>query len=350
MPTHLGGTVILGEHDYFESGWASQVIEPAVTARWMLGVSVPLMRRDLDDDRMFSFNPADPAQMLRNRDAQPGDAIGLGLTLSRRNSLGRGWEAGYWGLSAAQSVARLDGGPDTGLQGLSSISDGGVTVADTFNAADSHTLGRDYTLHNFELNRLRNGGVRRPLNRCMTVEWLSGLRFLRFDEQLQYAAIAPANPVVRSELDSTVQNTLFGAQIGGRTEWHLLRRFSLTMGGKIGLFNNRSNNTLTARNRDAGGASSTPQINNGPNAGDPFMFDRQKDDLAVVGEYEFGGLYRLSMRSRIKAGYRVLGVDGIADAEQNIPADFNDVTRLRTIDNHGDLVLRGAFVGVEWVR
>lgn len=333
--------------EYFDDNYYDGSDFTPVARTWVLGISVPIFDREFDGDRLFSFNPNDLTQTLSSNDADPNGTSGIDVTLARRSSSGLGFEARYWGLYASAATQVLGGNPTTAINGLSQISDNGVALSDVFNTADFHALTRDYSFNNFELNLLRNRRTFAPLGRTLAFERLYGFRFLQFDESLEYAGVSSTNTVIRSALNSSVQNSLFGFQTGGRAEWQLLNRASFTIGGKLGLFNNRARTNIVATNQQANLTFSRPVINSGTNAGADFEFGDRKDDLSLLGEFDLGLVYQMSQRSRLRLGYRVLGVSEIADAEGNIPANFTDTTELQSANTDGDLVLRGGYVGVE---
>lgn len=333
--------------DYFDEHYYVDP-EPVAASTWVLGITVPIFDREFDGDRFFSFDPNDLTQTLSSSDADPDGTSGIDINIARRSSSGRGFEARYWGLYAAAATGVLGGNPSTAINGLSQIADNGVALSDTFNTADFHELTRDYSLNNVELNILRRGKSFAPLGRGLTFERFRGFRYLAFDESLEYAAVSSTNTVIRSALNSTVQSSLFGFQTGARGEWQLSGRTSFLFGGKLGLFGNRARSSIVATNQQANLTFSRPTIAGGQNAGAEFEFRDTKHDLSLLGELDLGLAYQLSQRSRFRIGYRVLGVSDIADAEQNIPADFTDTTVLQSADTDGDLVLRGGYVGLEF--
>jgi hypothetical protein len=334
-------------NDYFDQHYYTDP-KPPVARTWVLGITVPIFDREFDGDRLFSVNPADLTQTLRSNNADPNGTSGIDINLARRSSTGWGFEARYWGLYSSAATSVLGGNPTTVLNGLGQINDNGVALSDTFNTADFHQLTRDYSFNNVELNLLRNKRNFAPLGRCLTTERLYGLRFMQFDESLEYAGVSSTNAVIRSALNSSVENSLFGIQTGCRAEWQAFSRASLTIGGKLGLFNNRARTTIGASNQAANLDFSTPVVSSGSNAGAAFQFGDRKDDLSLMGEFDLGLAYHLTQRSRFRIGYRVLGVSEIADAEKNIPTDFTNVTELQSANTDGDLVLRGGYVGLEF--
>ena len=331
--------------DYFDEH-ANSLNSPS-DRNWVVGINVPIFDRDFDGDRLFSFNPSNPTQTLTSNDADPNGTSGIEINLATRSSSGLGFEARYWGLYSSSTTDVLGGSPTTAINGLSQISQGGTSLADSFNTSDFHSLTRDYSFNNVELNLLRNGKAYAPFGRHLSVEWLHGFRYMQFDESLEYAGVSSSNSIIRSALNSSVENSLFGFQTGGRGEWHLYKRFSFAFGGKLGLFNNHARTGIVATNQNSDLSFARPLINNGPNAGAEFEFGDTKDDLSLMGELDLGIIYQWKQRSRLRLGYRVLGVSDIADSQRNIPANFTNTTVLGSADTDGDLVFRGGYVGVE---
>lgn len=332
--------------DYFEAA----VVRDAI---WVLGVNALMMNRDFDDDFAFGFDAANPTNIQRSSDADNGYTGGLETVLSRRNSFGRGWEARYFGIYSDGTEAVLGGTPQTSIAGLAQLSDSGTftPLSTTFNNADVHSLTRNYDIHDAEFNLLRNGNCfSTPLrNRPGTIEWLSGFRFFRFDEGLDYVAISATDPVARSAFNSSVTNNLFGLQIGNRIELQSFNRMSFSVGSKVGLFNNRAETGLIATNQDQTGFFSRPNINTGAATGTSFdLGDEKKDGLAVLGELDLGAIWQFHRRARARIGYRIIGVNGVANADQNIPTDFSDPTALGFANDDGDLVIGGGYAGLEW--
>ena len=332
--------------DYFNE--YNSPLDSPIARTWVLGITVPIFDREFDGDRLFSFNPSDLTQTLSSNDADPNGTSGIDVTLARRSSTGWGAEARYWGLYATANTDVLGGSPTTAINGLSQINDRGVALSDTFNTSDFHALTRDYSFNNVELNVLRNGYTFAPLGRGLAVEWLNGFRYMQFNESLEYAGVSSTNPIIRSALNSSVENSLFGFQTGGRGEWHVFDRVSFAFGGKLGLFNNFAQTNIVATNQNADLTFARPVISSGPNAGAEFEFGDNKNDLSLMGELNLGLVYQWTMRTRFNIGYRVLGVSDIADSEKNIPADFTNTTVLGSSNTDGDLVFRGGYVGIEF--
>ena len=173
-------------------------------------------------------------------------------------------------MYSAAATGVLGGTPTTAINGLSQLNDNGVALSDIFNTADFHALTREYSFNNFELNVLRNGRNFSPFGRAFTIERFKGFRYLQFDESLEFAGVSSTNTFIRSALNSSVQNSLFGFQTGARAEWQLFNRASFTLGGKLGLFNNRAQTNIVSANQQADLSFSRPVISSGPNTNAEF--------------------------------------------------------------------------------
>ena len=295
---------------------------------------------------------------LRLSDAEHDGAGGVDTSFTRRKSNGRGWQLRYFGLFPSTATATSTPFPITQLAGLSDIgAPGGLTTANIFNAGDVHTVSRETEISNYEFNLLRRGQQyqTRRAGRYGRKEFVMGFRYFKFDESLNYAsqssnanAIPGSTTPSRAAYISSVENSLAGFQLGGRNDLFLNQRWSLTMGVVGGIFNNsidtRQSAEYTSR---ADGSISTPQILSGPNAGNRFDVRGSDDDVAFLGEVDFGVVYQLSSRFRTRLGYRAIGATEIARASEQITDDFS---RVGNLNNDGDLILQGAYFGIEFAR
>lgn len=174
--------------------------------------------------------------------------------------------------------------------------------------------------------------------------WLGGFRWFRFGDYMEYAASnedATFGGADDIYYRNTVQNDLVGAQIGGRLTYCTGRRFHTYAGTKFGVFGNRITHQTFA-----GSTTTAAEVySSNPYNGLSYDFDNSTTELALLGEGELGLGIRLSPCWTANAGYRLMGVSGIATAPGQIPADFtltNDAQRIR---NHDSLILHGVSFG-----
>ncbi len=308
------------------------------------GVSGLVFRRDLEDDRGLSYNAGGAS--LFSTDSDFGTAGGAELMVGRRRCNGYGWEARYWELFPERSDITFGGTPYTALTGLGEIyhTPSAAYVNTFYDRATVHRLYRDNDFRNFELNALRNGG-------CFdggrgTYELVGGFRWFEFDEDLRYATNStwPGHPV-QFNYDTSVANTLIGAQFGGRVERCLRGRWRLSSGLTLGLFNNRIRHYQRMYD-EAGGTDA--QIFAGPWNGTAYSVRSDKNDVAMLGELNAGVWYLVCQNLRFGVGYRAIGVSGVALAPDQIPYNFTDLREIERINSNGSLILHGATVGMQY--
>ncbi len=326
--------------NYFDGN--AESCAPARSANWVGGVYGLAFRRDYEDDKGLSAIPSNLSQYLNSTSAKMGTMGGLEAVLARRGCDGNGFEVRYWGLYPDTADAGLAGSPYTNLTGLSQVEFGGFPVSQIYNRSATHFVYRDNTIHNFEFNLLRSLGTTDCGKRNW--EWLAGFRYLSFDESLRYATFTQnANYPPNFFYDNCAHNDLFGFQVGARSERCLKNRFGYQFGTKIGIYGNH----IEACQSIHDGNQAFAEISSGPYAARDYAFESSKDDVSMMGELNLGLTYQLKCNWRAIAGYRVLGVSGIALAPDQIPINFTDAQDIARIKSNGSLILHGSYFGVE---
>lgn len=314
-------------------------------ANTVFGANGLFFARDYEDDRQFSNNGA--GGYLLSTDAENQTLGGIEFSMTRRQASGRGLDVRYWGLFPGQATASLAPAPlYTDLTGLADLNLGGFNVQQIFDVGEVHFLNRDTEIHNLEASFLRNGGQYRALrNRSANYELFTGFRWFQFNEDLRYGSdTTAAGYPFRTYLNSNVENTLLGLQVGGRTEVCLTRRIRFAGGTKVGLFNNRINAHQDVRDSNFNYAT----VGSGPYAGDDYNLDNQKNDISFLGEFNAGLIYQFSGKSRFNIGYRALGISGIALATDQVPYSFTALDQISRIRSNGSLLLHGGYAGFEF--
>ena len=113
---------------------------------------------------------------------------------------------------------------------------------------------------------------------------------------------------------------------------------------KGGIFNNHIETVQNITDLDG----EIAQVNAGTAAGRPFSYNDEKNDVAFLGELDFGVLYNLSSRARLRLGVKVLGVSGVALAADQLPFDYSDPDELSRANSNGSLLLGGGYYGLEF--
>ena len=311
-------------------------------------------QRDYEDSIQLSSNQQ--GDKLFTTDADENSFDGFGLSLAARKANGSGYEAVFWAFNPGQATAAIGQAPSTTLTGFNQLLDApsNGNLFDLFNSSLNHTVIRETDINNVEFNLLRNGGkFCTKRNKNGFYELFGGFRWFNFDELLQVQADGngsqqAAGPFLQAppqtltySLDTN--NTLLGLQFGCRSEICLSKKVRLFSSVKGGLFNNfaRTSQDIVDDN------SQVVQVGLDPQGGQAFAFQDEKDDLAFLGELDAGFLYHLSHKARLKVGYRVLGVSGVALAANQIPSDFTNVHALERANTNGSLILGGFYYGIE---
>ncbi len=340
----------------------------------MIGVSGLYFNRNYGDDQQVSASQFPNERGLFANDADHGDFYGYDLNLTRRKANGNGFEARYFSLEPSRATATLGGAPLTTLNaasvndpaiylsgvGVPNFGTGGVvadvTAAELFNYADVHQVTRESSIKNVEFNLLRLGRTgqrKKGAGRTASHEYLLGFRYFQFDESFGYNAQAfrqntVASHLLQAEYLNEVTNRLFGAQIGGRTEIGFLRKFSLIIGTKAGIFNNRFTNNQSVMIQPRGADAYAAQVLNGVYSGQAFDTEGDNSDITMLGELDLGLTYRMFSNSRLRVGYRALFVSDVAFAVPQTELYFSDLNAVQSPTANDDLVLHGGYFGAEF--
>ena len=311
----------------------------------VFGIRGLLFSLDNEDDFGFGRNSA--GRSLFSTDADHDFFGGFEASYASRGSNGVGWEASYFGLFPDHADANLNaqagGSLFSNLPGTRDVQLGGASVFDILNAASEWRLQRDTEIHNVEINLLRNAGQTRSFFKGTTnVEWIAGIRWLKFSEGLSFQSVNFGQPAFPEftfyNLD--VENNLVGAQLGLRLERAMGKRGSFSLGSKFGVFNNDIHTTQLIFDQNINLAT----VPSGPI---DYSFGARKDEVATLGEFDFGFNYQVSQSVRANIGYRVIGITGLGLAADQIPANFNDTQEIQRVKSNGSLLLHGFHFGFE---
>lgn len=303
-----------------------------------------------------------------------GDFTGVDINYGRRRYDGRGWEMRYIGFDPSSATDVSGGGPALvwgGLTpplndpatfggaippgipetfGLSGIGLGNFSAADIFADAQNHRVTRDSEFGSFEFNFLRASAGGSRLSCCgANVEFFAGLRGVSFNETTTFTAAATQAAVFpRSAFySSEVENALFGLQIGGRLEKQLQKGWGYTFGTRVGVYNNRVESRQRAEYQFADGSAAVPQLLFGDDAGREFDFSGTDNELAFLGELDFGVTYQFRQRTRARFGFRGIAVTNVADAAGQFEDSLFDVDAVSEPKAFSDFIVGGFYFGVD---
>ena len=314
----------------------------------VIGLSSLGFRRNYGDDVLLSSGDGDS---LTTGDADHRQIGGFEAYFQVRASTGVGWEFRYFGLDPSGNTASLGNSPSTVLVGLNNVAEavGDPSVADFFNQGNFHALTRESSIYNFEFNVLRNRSDVSWFNGLLgNFETLVGFRYIDFDESLQYTSGSDAGTGPRSlAFNSSVENSLFGGQVGGRSEFNLFNKLGASIGAKFGLFYNDANANRRITGNFADGSTFDPNIVDGSTSILGYDFGSSEANASFLAELDLGLIYQFSQSSRVRFGYRRIGISGVAHASDNIPDDVSNVSQLQDTDDSGNLRLRGIYFSYE---
>lgn len=307
-----------------------------VGARWLY------LRRDGADYKSLSYEAGMPSDTLLVEHANIGPQSGIEAFIVRQDQNGRGWEARYWGLESREAAATLGNMPVTQLTGLNSINIGPWgTVGGLYDMADYHQVQRSSEFHSFEWNLINHASTCGGGN--MLYRGLLGLRVMRFRDALNYSAHSATGfgfGFDQLTYSLLTRNTFVGMQAGGAGEYCLTDRLRLSLGANAGV-------GQVFIDADQEIRTSTGVVATHPSGGN-FSYMNTADNLAVFGELDARVYYHISCNWRLSAGYRVLGLTGVALAPQQIPYAFTDVAELNSVKRDGGLLLHGLTMGAEF--
>jgi Putative beta barrel porin-7 (BBP7) len=251
---------------------------------------------------------------------------------------------GVWGIDGQSSITSVNSDLNTTLN-IGGISFNGNAAVNLFDNSRAQLVSRNDELHNLELNFLYLPCVDPCAHFQLTA--LAGVRFLRFDEVMQFGALAgtaPAgatfanDPADAAYLNSSVQNNLVGFQIGAYMNYRIGSEFRIFVTPKIGIYGNH----VVGRNELVGGNGTLATFDA---SGDVISFHNTTDVFSVLGSIDVGFNWAFTPTWSLVGGYRLLAASGVALGDNQIPQSSE--VSWRTINTNGDLILHGAFLGAE---
>jgi hypothetical protein len=304
------------------------------------------------DSPTLSYNDADMPMML-------GPQISLGRYLGCNGCFGI--QATYWGLYPGdQSVSAVpDDGSYSSRFNWSGLEVCGDPVFESFDDAERYTLSRHFQVSSFELNLLNFshgygngcGSQCGPGNSCapnFRYNFLLGFRYLDFREGFLFTGEHLSAPNVVDELSYNVdvQNRLAGFQIGGRTDYYLTCNLSAFASAKGGVYGNRM--SLQQALRDCDGNAAVISDPNSEYLNQRFDINSTRTNVAFLTEFALGANYKVTDCWSLYAGYQVVIATGVAEANDQVPSQFQFLDEARSIKNDGSLILHGAFFGASY--
>jgi hypothetical protein len=279
----------------------------------MAHVDALFLHRSDPTSGVLVFNTNDPAQNLNANDFNFGTQAGFDVSLTRVLENGNAVELRYFGVN------NWDGRLDVATT-RNDLLQFNAAVPVTAAAGDAVTASYASRLHNAEVNLSHQFR-----------DWLAlavGFRYLELSEQ---GGSSLVNAAIPADYGVTTENHLYGAQIGAQSLLWCHECFQLDAIGKVGIYGNDADHnaliTTGVATVNAGGSD---------------------DSTAFVGELGIQGAALLTANLSVRGGYRLLWVDGVALASDQLAA--TDFFTSSGIDGSGDVFYQGAYVGLELTR
>jgi Putative beta barrel porin-7 (BBP7) len=253
---------------------------------------------------------------------------------------------GVWGLDGSAGITNSTFSLGT-VQDDSGVSFGTNPATDWFdntpgNPVRAVDLRRSDDINNVEINFLYLPCCE-SCNRFQFTA-LAGIRYFEFRDDLsweQFKTTAPAGSASdEAIINDNVQNNLVGFQLGAYMNYQICNRWSVFAVPKIGIYGNH----ITGLNSMAlaDGTRATFDV-----GGDPLYFHNTANVFSMLGSIDVGFNWAFGQNWSLIGGYRVVGVSGVALADNQIPQFFADEGGWKTIKTNGDLIVDGAFAGIE---
>ncbi len=288
---------------------------------WYVQAEALFMQRDNQNaNQPVVLDDASQAVLFSTSDLSLDGAVG------RRNLLGRAFddysalEFSYFGVfdwtagATIRGSNSLDIPPDL------------VGPATDFDNADDMAIAYCTQVNNVEANGVSYLCGSRQ---CGGVAMLAGFRYVNLDETFNINSID--NDGTQSDYRIDAENHLFGGQLGLRLT-HRSCRWGFDSTGKVGLFGNAAN-----QRQFVGDNGNTTVLRNTSSSQSVTSF---------VGDINASVAYYLTDVWKIRAGYNVLWMEGLALAPNQLDFSFSADSGT-AVSTGGGVFLHGANVGLE---
>jgi len=324
------------------------------------------MTKDFRHGFNTSIDDWDSNVVLGNCGCIAGDLVGgFEVTVGRtfcgcQNAL----EVTYWGLFPGENWKSaydydMAGNLDTTLNFSDVDYDDGNgnvgPVQDWYNDSRRHSVVAEYNVNSVEINLLGqtcggnilNSCCVNPCGPCLSFGWSAGLRYFQFNERFMFGTddvdydwTGASNEIW---YENEVTNDMIGFQLGGELNYRFAKCWSVFVNGKAGVYGNHATNQQSVY-----GSNGYATMNNGAWAGEDFWIESSTTDLAMLAQLDLGVKWQVNCNWSLTAGYRVVGVSGVALYADQLPTDFSNYDVISDIDTNGSLLLHGGFAGVEF--
>ena len=264
-------------------------------------------------------------------------------------------EAVYWGVYNMGATGSVTD-PGNHLQAIPQapgVTVGGSPASSFLQNARSQEISRNDLVNDVEIN-----WVYAPMGRPeffnegdgpVTLTWLAGFRFFELQDILNYSSLAGTVPAGAAfgvngganqlGLNIATNNNIYGAQIGGKADWHLLPKLRLSLVKKFMIGGNSITDTSSMATGNGVGATFA--------GGAPVQVRSTASTFSYLGSLDAGLAWDVTRRWSLSLGYRVVGVGNIAQSDPAWPTSVTSPSSLSHINAAGSTFVHGGFAGFE---
>lgn len=308
----------------------------------------------------LTYNANNFAPVMQTGDTNGVFAGGIDVTLGRMFGCGNwGTSFTYWGVYPADQSADVYNtnypiGAYVNFAGIDYNANPGTLY---WNNVFHQRIVTNQAINSVEWNLLGNCGCgggpfgcsscSGPCGPRLGAGWMAGVRYFQFNDDFLFYSDNADNvldgSVNEMQYNISTRNNLLGFQVGGGLNYRVWNCFSLYGIGKAGIYGNHA-----IVNQAIYGSAGDATVNNGPYTGTGYRFQSSQTSLAFLGQLDLGGRYQINNCWSINAGYRMVGISGLALTDGQIPNNFAYIPDAQRVHACDSLILHGGYVGATY--
>lgn len=316
--------------------------------RWFTGASGLVMTRTLPSGNA-TMQPVAGSPTLTTSSAAATWPGGIDLHFGRwmGEQQRQGIEAIYWGVYGLGTSATVSGAGIDAVPQAPGVTIGGSPASAFLADASAQQIARSDLVNDVEINwllRVTDRPEFQPRERRTALVWLAGFRFFELEDVLTQISTSSTLPpsgtgANQSLLSVATNNNLWGAQVGLKGDWRVAPRVRLTTVPKIMIAGNAITDTTRLST-----VSGTGAIFGG---GEPVLVQSSRGVFSWLGSVDTGAAWDVSDRWTLSLGYRVVGVDNVAQADGQWPSTLGAPADVPEITAGTFTLIHGGYAGFQ---
>lgn len=333
--------------------------------RWFGGVNALVMTRNHHSGLITATDQV--GNILQGSCAtNMGYTGGIDATLGRMFGCDgtHGIMVNYWGLYPQTRCSEVTGINDintpiqySNLQYDDGLGGGVLPYANRHNGVCIQKIEEKTTINSFEVNFIGNMGCNSTFwgnnagcygagcnGSRLSMGWAAGIRYFQFNEGFGIYSDTTDQLIDGDQAEACyhiqTRNNMLGFQLGSGLNYCVTNRLSLYGMTRVGIFGNN-----VSQCQYATGTQGDAWVNGGVYNGQAYRVSGRTTDLAFIGQLDLGARWQVSRCWSVNAGYRIVGLTGVALATQQVPTDFGNLGIASVVNNNGSAILNGAYIG-----